>query len=227
MAAATTSLPEQLGGSRNWDYRYSWLRDATFTLQAFLATGFLEEAEAWRDWLVRTVIDNPSDLQIMYAVDGADHIPEQTLDWLPGHAGSTPVRVGNAAATQQQNDVWGEVLDILSAARKAGVPETADQEKLERALLDQIESHWQDPDHGLWEVRGPRRHFVHSKLLAWVGVDRAVQPSSKQRESARVRSTHARCVAPSHERSPTAATTPAGGPSPSPTGHPDSTPPYC
>ncbi|MFG1817660.1 glycoside hydrolase family 15 protein [Kribbella sp. NPDC049174] len=175
VAAATTSLPEQFGGSRNWDYRYSWLRDATFTLQAFVSTGFLDEAEAWRDWLVRTVIDNPADLQIMYDVDGADRLPEQTLDWLPGYADSTPVRVGNAAATQQQNDVWGEVLDVLSAARKAGVPGTADQEKLERALLDHIENHWQDTDHGLWEVRGPRRHFVHSKLLAWVGVDRALE----------------------------------------------------
>jgi GH15 family glucan-1,4-alpha-glucosidase len=179
VAAATTSLPEQIGGSRNWDYRYSWLRDATFTLKAFLATGFLEEAEAWRDWLVRSVIDNPSDLQIMYAVDGADDIPEQTLDWLPGYASSRPVRVGNAAATQQQNDVWGEVLDVLSAARNAGVPATADQEKLERALLDHIEGHWQDADHGLWEVRGPRRHFVHSKLLAWVGVDRAIRSLAK------------------------------------------------
>ena len=175
VAAATTSLPEQIGGTRNWDYRYSWLRDATFTLQAFLATGYLEEAAAWRDWLLRTVIDDPSGLQIMYAVDGTGDLPEQTLDWLPGHAGSTPVRVGNAAANQQQNDVWGEVLDILSTARNAGLPDAANQEKLERALLDQIEAHWQDRDHGLWEVRGPRRHFVHSKLLAWVGIDRVVR----------------------------------------------------
>jgi GH15 family glucan-1,4-alpha-glucosidase len=175
LAAATTSLPEQLGGSRNWDYRYSWLRDATFTLRAFLATGYLEEAAAWRDWLIRTVIDNPCDPQIMYAVDGTAELPEQTLDWLPGHAHSAPVRVGNAAATQQQNDVWGEVLDTLFAARAAGLPDAPEQEKLERALLDTIETHWQDPDHGLWEVRGPRRHFLHSKLLAWVGVDRAVR----------------------------------------------------
>jgi GH15 family glucan-1,4-alpha-glucosidase len=175
LAAATTSLPEQLGGSRNWDYRYSWLRDATFTLQAFLATGYREEAAAWRDWLIRTVIDSPCGLQIMYAVDGTTEIPEQTLDWLPGHANSTPVRVGNAAATQQQNDVWGEVSDTLFAARAAGLPDAAGQEKLERVLLDNIETHWDDPDHGLWEVRGPRRHFVHSKLLAWVGVDRAVR----------------------------------------------------
>jgi GH15 family glucan-1,4-alpha-glucosidase len=175
LAAATTSLPEQLGGSRNWDYRYSWLRDATFTLRAFIATGYLEEAAAWRDWLIRTVIDNPCEPQIMYAVDGTTELPEQTLDWLPGHAHSAPVRVGNAAATQQQNDVWGEVLDTLFAARAAGLPDAAGQEKLERALLDTVETHWRDPDHGLWEVRGPRRHFVHSKLLAWVGVDRAVR----------------------------------------------------
>ncbi|WP_350275861.1 glycoside hydrolase family 15 protein [Kribbella sp. HUAS MG21] len=175
LAAATTSLPERIGGSRNWDYRYTWLRDATFTLHAFLATGFLGEAAAWRDWLVRAVSGDPADPQIMYAVDGSGQIPEQTLDWLPGHAGSAPVRVGNAAATQQQNDVWGEVLDVLSAARAAGVPDSADQQKLERALLDRIECCWQEPDHGLWEVRGPRRHFVHSKLMAWVGVDRTVR----------------------------------------------------
>jgi GH15 family glucan-1,4-alpha-glucosidase len=175
VAAATTSLPEQIGGPRNWDYRYSWLRDATFTLKAFLGAGYLAEAEAWRDWLVRTVVQLPEDLQIMYAVDGARHLPEQTLGWLPGHEGSAPVRVGNAAATQQQNDVWGEVLDILAAVRNAGLPDAAGQEVLERALLDHIEGHWQEPDHGLWEVRGSRRHFVHSKVLAWVGVDRAVR----------------------------------------------------
>ncbi|MFC7362210.1 glycoside hydrolase family 15 protein [Nocardioides astragali] len=180
LAAATTSLPELVGGTRNWDYRYSWLRDATFTLKAFLSTGHLEEAEAWRDWLVHTVMDDPSAMQIMYSVDGAGHLPEQTLDWLPGHADSTPVRVGNAAATQQQNDVWGEVLDILSTARDAGVPDAPEQAKLEAALLSHIESHWRETDHGLWEVRGPRRHFAHSKLLAWVGVDRAVKHLEQQ-----------------------------------------------
>ncbi|HEX6328203.1 MAG TPA: glycoside hydrolase family 15 protein [Jiangellaceae bacterium] len=175
LAAATTSLPEWPGGSRNWDYRYCWLRDATFALRAFLATGYLDEVGAWRDWLIRTVLDDPAGLQIMYAVDGGTDLPEQTLDWLPGHADSAPVRVGNAAANQQQIDVWGEVLDILYAARNAGLADAADQEKLECAVLDQIETHWQEPDHGLWEVRGPRRHFVHSKLLAWVGVDRALR----------------------------------------------------
>ena len=185
LAAATTSLPELIGGTRNWDYRYSWLRDATFTVEAFLSTGHLEEAEAWRDWLVRTVMDGPSAIQIMYALDGAAHLPEQTLDWLPGHAGSTPVRIGNGAASQQQNDVWGEVLHIFSSAREAGVPDAPEQAELERALLAHIESRWRETDHGLWEVRGPRRHFAHSKLLAWVGVDRAVkhlerQPSQEQ-----------------------------------------------
>jgi len=186
LAAATTSLPEQLGGSRNWDYRYSWLRDATFTLQAFLATGYLEEAAAWRNWLISTVIDDPCNLQIVYAVDGAAELPEHTLDWLPGHAESVPVRVGNAAATQQQNDVWGEVIDTLFAARATGLPDADGQEKLERALLDNIEAHWSDPDHGLWEIRGPRRHFVHSKLLAWVGVDRAVRTLERYGWSARL-----------------------------------------
>jgi GH15 family glucan-1,4-alpha-glucosidase len=183
LAAATTSLPEWPGGSRNWDYRYSWLRDATFALRAFLATGYLDEVGAWRDWLIRTILDNPAGIQIMYAVDGGTDLPEHTLDWLPGHADSAPVRVGNAAANQQQIDVWGEVLDILYAARNAGLADAEDQEKLERALLDQIESHWRAPDHGLWEVRGPLRHFVHSKLLAWVGVDRALR-TLEQHESA-------------------------------------------
>ncbi|WP_460652364.1 glycoside hydrolase family 15 protein [Kribbella endophytica] len=189
LAAATTSLPEELGGSRNWDYRYSWLRDASFTLQAFLATGYLDEAAAWRDWLIRTVKRSPGGPQIMYAVDGVTELPEQTLDWLPGHADSVPVRVGNAAAAQQQNDVWGEILDTLYAARVAGLPDAAGQEDLEQALLDAIERDWRDPDHGLWEVRGPRRQFVHSKLLAWVGVDRAVRTLEHRggRRSARLR----------------------------------------
>ena len=175
LAAATTSLPETIGGSRNWDYRYSWLRDATFTLRAFLATGHVDEVVAWRDWLVRTVLDNPSEPRIMYAVDGASHLPEEILGWLPGHAGSAPVRIGNEAAKQQQNDVWGEVLDILAEVRDAGVPNHPDQATLEQALLVQIQAHWREPDHGLWEVRGPRRHFLHSKLLTWVGIDRAIR----------------------------------------------------
>ncbi|TCM46920.1 glycoside hydrolase family 15 protein [Kribbella sp. VKM Ac-2568] len=179
LAAATTSLPEQIGGSRNWDYRFCWLRDAAFTLQAFLATGYVEEASAWRDWLVRAVDGDPSGTQIMYAVDGARHLPELTLDWLPGHAGSSPVRIGNGAATQRQNDVWGEVLDALHATRDAEDPPRPVEAHLERTLLTQLERNWAEPDNGIWEVRGPQRHFVHSKLMAWVGVDRAVRVLEK------------------------------------------------
>ncbi|MBC9823161.1 glycoside hydrolase family 15 protein [Terrabacter sp. MAHUQ-38] len=177
LAAATTSLPEQLGGLRNWDYRYSWLRDATFTVQAFLATGYLDEAQAWREWLLRTVAADPERIQVMYGIDGARRLPEQTLEWLSGYAGSTPVRIGNEAATQQQNDVWGEVLDALGATAAAGgdADGVHADAALHEALLDTIERTWADPDCGLWEVRGPRRHFVHSKVMAWVGVDRVVR----------------------------------------------------
>src|SRR4051812_1793330 len=175
LAAATTSLPELVGGTRNWDYRFSWLRDATFTIQAFLATGYLEEAIAWRSWLLDAVESDVADVQIMYGIDGSRDVPERILDWLPGYAGSTPVRIGNAAAAQQQNDIWGEVLDSLTAMREAGAPAVPGEEKLRDVLLDRLLSTWQDKDHGLWEIRGPRRHFVHSKLMAWVGVDRAVR----------------------------------------------------
>lgn len=175
IAAATTSLPEQIGGSRNWDYRFCWLRDAAFTVQAFLATGYVEEAFAWRDWLLRAGVGDPTGTQIMYAVDGARHLPELTLDWLPGHAGSSPVRIGNGAATQRQNDIWGEVLDALHATRAAEEPPCAGEADLERSLVTQLKENWAEPDNGIWEVRGPQRHFVHSKLMAWVGVDRAVR----------------------------------------------------
>ncbi|WP_328291853.1 glycoside hydrolase family 15 protein [Kineococcus sp. NBC_00420] len=175
VAAATTSLPEQLGGSRNWDYRFTWLRDATFTLQALLGTGFVEEAKAWREWLLRAVAGDPAQLQIMYGLDGTRRLQEAELPWLPGYEGSGPVRIGNAAADQLQLDVWGEVLDGLHLSRSAGIAPDEASWDLQRALLDHLEGHWQDPDNGLWEVRGPRRHFVHSKVLAWVGLDRAVQ----------------------------------------------------
>lgn len=174
IAAATTSLPEQLGGPRNWDYRYCWLRDATFTLQALLGTGFIEEARAWREWLVRAVAGDPTELQTMYTVDGSRRLPESTLDWLPGLAGSAPVRIGNAASRQFQLDVWGEVLDGLHLTREASLQTTDSAWDIQRALLDFLEGHWLEPDNGLWEMRGPRRHFVHSKALAWAGVDRAV-----------------------------------------------------
>ena len=175
VAAATTSLPEQLGGPRNWDYRYCWLRDATFTLQALLGTGYVAEASAWREWLVRAVAGDPADLQIMYGVDGLRRLPEYELHWLRGYGGATPVRVGNAAAGQFQLDVWGEVLTGLHEGRRAGLPESDPAWDLQRALLDYLEGHWSDPDDSLWEMRGQRRHFVHSKVLAWAGLDRAVQ----------------------------------------------------
>ncbi|MEV0428581.1 glycoside hydrolase family 15 protein [Micromonospora sp. NPDC050495] len=174
LAAGTTSLPEQLGGPRNWDYRYCWLRDATFALQALLGTGYVAEARAWREWLLRAVAGDPADLQIMYALDGTRRIPELTLDWLDGYAGSRPVRIGNAAADQLQLDVWGEVLDGLQLSREAGIAATEEAWDLQRALLDFLEGNWRRPDNGLWEVRGPRRHFVHSKVMAWAGFDRAV-----------------------------------------------------
>ncbi|PPK97468.1 GH15 family glucan-1,4-alpha-glucosidase [Kineococcus xinjiangensis] len=175
VAAATTSLPEWIGGSRNWDYRYCWLRDATFTLQALLGTGFVAEAEAWREWLLRAVAGDPAKLQIMYGIDGTRRLPEFELDWLPGYEGSGPVRVGNLAADQFQLDVWGEVLDGLHLSRSAGLPATESAWRMQRALLDFLEGNWREADWSLWEVRGEPRHFVHSKVMAWAGVDRAVQ----------------------------------------------------
>ncbi|MBQ1016795.1 glycoside hydrolase family 15 protein [Micromonospora sp. D93] len=175
VAAATTSLPEQPGGPRNWDYRYCWLRDSTFTLQALLGTGYVDEARAWRDWLLRAVAGDPADLQIMYGLDGTRRLPESTLPWLDGYQGAAPVRVGNAAADQLQVDVWGEVLDGLHLSREAGIAATEAGWDVQRALLDHLEGAWHQPDNGLWEVRGPRRHFVHSKVMAWAGFDRAVR----------------------------------------------------
>jgi GH15 family glucan-1,4-alpha-glucosidase len=175
VAAATTSLPEQLGGVRNWDYRYCWLRDATFTLQALLGTGYVAEAAAWRDWLLRAVAGDPADLQIMYGIDGTRRLTEVQLDWLSGYEGSRPVRIGNAAVAQFQLDVWGEVLDGLHVGRVAGLSTATAAWDLQRALLEYLEGHWRDPDDSLWEMRGGRRHFVHSKVMAWAGLDRAVQ----------------------------------------------------
>ena len=175
VAAATTSLPEQLGGPRNWDYRFCWLRDATFTLQALLGTGFDSEAKEWREWLLRAVAGDPSDLQIMYGIEGHRRLPELTLDWLDGYEGSKPVRIGNAASTQLQLDVWGEVLDGLHVSREAGLAPEESAWELQCALLEFLESGWDQPDNGLWEMRGPRRPFVHSKVMAWAGFDRGVQ----------------------------------------------------
>ena len=172
VAAATTSLPEELGGVRNWDYRYCWLRDATYALQALLAAGFRREAGAWRDWLLRAIAGQPEALQIVYSIDGARRLPEVELGWLPGYEASRPVRTGNAASGQLQLDVWGETLDALFLARQAGLPADADAWALQVALMNHLESAWRDPDNGLWEVRGDRQHFTHSKVMAWVAADR-------------------------------------------------------
>jgi GH15 family glucan-1,4-alpha-glucosidase len=181
LAAVTTSLPEQLGGPRNWDYRYCWLRDATFTLRALLDTGFIDEARAWREWLVRATAGDPADLQSMYGLDGRRRLPELELPWLAGYEQSRPVRIGNSAAGQFQLDVWGEVLNGLHLSREAGLAPKDSAWDLQRALLDFLESHWDQPDNGLWELRGKRRHFVHSKVMAWAGVDRAVRAATHHR----------------------------------------------
>jgi len=172
VAAATTSLPELIGGTRNWDYRYCWLRDSTYTLQALISAGYLAEAKAWREWLLRAVAGDPAELQIMYAVDGTRRIPEAELPWLAGYENSRPVRTGNAASDQLQLDVWGEILDSLALARNAGISTHDDAWDMQVALMNHLEGTWDQPDNGLWEMRGPRRHFTHSKVLAWVAADR-------------------------------------------------------
>ena len=174
VAAATTSLPEDLGGVRNWDYRYCWLRDATITLEALLRTGYTGEASAWRAWLARAVAGDPADVQIMYGVAGERRLDEWEADWLPGYENSVPVRIGNAAVNQRQLDVYGEVIDALSLGRATGIAVDRHAWSLQRALLLFLERHWDEPDEGIWEVRGPRQHFVYSKVMAWVAFDRAV-----------------------------------------------------
>jgi GH15 family glucan-1,4-alpha-glucosidase len=174
VAAATTSLPEAIGGVRNWDYRFCWLRDATLTLQALVRSGYTAEAEAWRAWLLRAIAGEPADLQIMYGIAGERRLPELELDWLAGYEKSRPVRVGNGAARQLQLDVYGEVMDALALARACRLPADEDAWRMQRALLRWLEDHWAEPDEGLWEVRGPRRHFTHSKVLAWAAFDAAV-----------------------------------------------------
>ncbi|MEV0236951.1 glycoside hydrolase family 15 protein [Nonomuraea sp. NPDC050786] len=175
VAAATTSLPEQLGGPRNWDYRYCWLRDASFSLQALMCAGYDAEARAWRDWLLRAAAGHPAALQIMYTIEGARRIPEWSPDWLAGYENSRPVRIGNAASTQLQLDVYGETLDCLHLARQSGLTIEEEAWDLQTALMNYLEGAWDQPDNGLWEMRGPRRHFVHSKILAWVAADRMLQ----------------------------------------------------
>jgi GH15 family glucan-1,4-alpha-glucosidase len=180
-AAATTSLPEQLGGVRNWDYRYCWLRDATFTLMALLESGYDDEAVAWREWLLRTVAGRPDQMQIMYGVDGERRLTETEVPWLGGYADSRPVRIGNAASGQFQLDVFGELMDSLHQARTHGIEPDAHAWDVQGTLMDFLEGHWRDPDDGIWEMRGPRRDFTYSKVMAWVAVDRAVKDADSFR----------------------------------------------
>jgi GH15 family glucan-1,4-alpha-glucosidase len=175
VAAATTSLPEEMGGVRNWDYRYCWLRDSSLTLGALVSAGYHKEAEAWRDWLLRAVAGDPADLQIMYGVAGERRLPEFELPHLSGFAGSAPVRIGNGAVNQLQLDVYGEVMDSLWLARRAGLSPKPHMWSLQAVLLEWLRARWEQPDEGLWEVRGGRRHFVHSKVMVWVAADRAVR----------------------------------------------------
>jgi GH15 family glucan-1,4-alpha-glucosidase len=175
VAAPTTSLPEDFGGSRNWDYRYCWLRDAAMTLRSLLRCGYRHETRLWRSWLLRAVAGDPADIQIMYAVDGARDLPERELPHLPGYEGSRPVRVGNGAVGQQQSDVFGEVLSALHLARGEGIEESPDSWSLQRVLADHLARRWQEPDHGIWEIRGEPRHFTHSRAMVWAAFDRAVK----------------------------------------------------
>lgn len=175
VAAATTSLPESIGGARNWDYRFCWLRDATLTLYSLLLSGYEDEARAWRDWLLRAAAGDPHRLQIMYGAAGERRLGEEELDWLPGYMGSRPVRIGNAAVSQMQLDVYGEVMDTLHQARRLGIDHSESAWALQRALMDALESDWRLPDAGIWEVRGELRQFTHSKVMAWTAMDRAVR----------------------------------------------------
>jgi GH15 family glucan-1,4-alpha-glucosidase len=175
VAAPTTSLPEKIGGERNWDYRFCWLRDATLVLLAFINAGYLEEAHAWRTWLLRAAAGDPAALQIMYGVGGERRLTEMTLDWLPGYEGSRPVRAGNAASEQFQLDVFGEVLDAMHQGRVHELERSPEAWSLQRRLLGFLEHAWKEPDDGIWEVRGGRRHFTHSKVMAWVAFDRGVK----------------------------------------------------
>jgi GH15 family glucan-1,4-alpha-glucosidase len=175
VAAPTTSLPEQLGGPRNWDYRFCWLRDATLTLLALMNTGYYDEARAWRDWLLRAAAGSPAQIQIMYGVAGERWLAEREVPWLGGYENSKPVRIGNAAADQLQLDVFGEVMDALHHARLGGLQDLTAAWEFQRALLAHLETEWRAPDEGIWEVRGGRRHFTYSKVMAWVAFDRGIK----------------------------------------------------
>jgi GH15 family glucan-1,4-alpha-glucosidase len=179
VAAATTSLPECIGSSRNWDYRFCWLRDATFTLLALMDAGYLCEARAWREWLLRAVAGTPAQLQIMYGIAGERRLPERTLPWLPGYEGSRPVRTGNAAATQMQIDVYGEVMDALHHGRHSGLVRSDAGWKMQTALVRHLETIWDQPDDGIWEMRSGRRHYTHSKVMAWVAFDRTLRSAEE------------------------------------------------
>ena len=175
VAAPTTSLPEDIGGVRNWDYRFTWLRDAAITLSSLLRTGYRDEARAWREWLLRAVAGDPENLQIMYGIAGERELGENDLHWLPGYENSRPVRIGNGAAHQLQLDVYGEVTEALHLGHMTGLARNDYASVLQLKLIRYLEKHWTEPDEGIWEVRGPRRHFVHSKVMAWVAVDRTVK----------------------------------------------------
>ncbi|NNM72258.1 glycoside hydrolase family 15 protein [Enterovirga aerilata] len=179
VAAATTSLPEWPGGPRNWDYRYCWLRDSAMTLYAFMSSGYFEEAEAWRDWLVRAMAGSVDQMQIMFGLAGERRLLEWKVEWLPGFEGSRPVRIGNAAAGQLQLDVFGEVMALLHGARHGGLRESKEAWALQRSMLDSLESLWREPDEGIWEVRGPSRHFTFSKVMAWVAFDRCIRSAEE------------------------------------------------
>ncbi len=179
VAAPTTSLPEQPGGSRNWDYRYCWLRDAALALRAFMPAGYFDEARAWRDWLHRALAGSPGQVRIMYGVAGERRLPEWEVDWLPGHGGARPVRVGNGAAGQMQHDVFGVVMQALLEAREGGLPADPESWNLQRALVAHLATVWQEPDEGIWEVRGGRRHFTFSKVMAWVALDRSIAAAER------------------------------------------------
>ncbi|MFJ2230524.1 glycoside hydrolase family 15 protein [Streptomyces halstedii] len=175
VAAPTTSLPEEIGGGRNWDYRFTWLRDASNTLAALLGTGYRQEAHAWRRWLLRAVAGDPENLQIMYGITGERDLRERELSWLPGYEGSTPVRIGNGAADQLQLDVYGELIETLYLAHQSGVAHCTDTAVLHQRLIEHLAQRWQEPDEGIWEIRGARQHFVHSKVMAWVAIDRTIR----------------------------------------------------
>ncbi len=179
VAAPTTSLPECLGGERNWDYRFCWLRDATMTLMALLSAGYRDEAEAWRAWLQRSVAGHPDQLQIMYGLSGERRLSEWEVPWLPGYQGAAPVRIGNAASAQLQLDVYGELIDAVFQARKQGLAPVASAWALQETLVEHLEKIWQDPDDGIWEVRGPRQQFTFSKVMAWVALDRSVRDAER------------------------------------------------